>query len=307
MGSTKTRATGGTNTALKTPSGIRTEKVSTSTVLGSQCAKGRLRKEGYASLSSLKLRQLSRDFDSGLQDGRARRAFSNFLRCVASVDCILNSPGGVHWFLGLKPLIKARLRKHLASLGTSNVVKLRSAIKALQRDMEFERRISQEKDIQEALKGDRIMVERALQTRPSLVRLIPVSGEGIKNVCAILLASGYVRSEVAKMVGMTEEQLIGTVSTEDIQTAKRRVPEAVTHLADGIVMRDLMSGVAGPGTEVADRIAARRRKLNIDAIKLAKGMTPESNEAHVERQKHLQDRFGVTLDVEEKKNENSDA
>ena len=131
-----------------------------------------------------------------------------------------------------------------------------------------------------------------------------IQADGILDIVATLRACGYTADEIAKRIAV-DRQIIDQVTPEQINKKRRQFGDAILMAADQRVYKDLIGGDVSVETERADRIAGRRRKILIDAVRAAKqginDLTRQLTPAEVEeKQKTYKDRFGV-IDIEEEK------
>jgi leucyl aminopeptidase len=131
-----------------------------------------------------------------------------------------------------------------------------------------------------------------------------IQADGILDIVATLRACGYTADEIAKRIAV-DRQIIDQVTPEQINKKRRQFGDAILMAADQRVYKDLIAGDVSVETERADRIAGRRRKILIDAVRAAKhginDPTRQLTPAEVEeKQKTYKDRFGV-IDIEEEK------
>jgi hypothetical protein len=124
-----------------------------------------------------------------------------------------------------------------------------------------------------------------------------VPADGVRNVIACLRAAGYTPGEVAGKMHV-DMNIVLSVPASLIASQRKNFNEAIVAMMDQKVLYDGASGEITETTERADRIAARRRKLYLDATKLVAdqkradaSLTPEQIE---EKRRIYRERFGVS-------------
>ena len=201
------------------------------------------------------------------------------------------------WYSGLTFAVKRRIRSRLQSVDPAG-------LKDLLRRLRFMRCSATRKRamIPPSLKQQEKTILAVIQDQHEAVgvdRLRFIGMGGIKNLLAMVLASGYTLDEAAVITQMSLSDISGMVQPEDVEAMKARMPSAIVRLADMKVMKDLVAGVVTKDTEAADRIAMRRRKLALDARHQQVSEIKEAQEMQEKREKEVTVRFRVNRKEED--------
>jgi len=127
-------------------------------------------------------------------------------------------------------------------------------------------------------------------------RFVPASG--VENVIACLRAAGYLPGEIAEKLHV-DLSVVCSVSATLIAAQRKNFNEAIVTMMDQKVLYDGVSGNVTKETELADRIASRRRKLHLDALKLSGEQQKRNVDAQltveeIKRKRQMyKERFGV--------------
>lgn len=143
------------------------------------------------------------------------------------------------------------------------------------------------------VKEDAVAVEQEIDctSSPRLLKLLPLGG--LKNMLALCVAAGHTRDEVAGMAQMEPAEFNALVTAADVRAAAKEMPNAITHLANGIVLRDLLKGEVSTTTKEADMIVARRSKVAVEVSKETRERTKFSDELEKKREDAVATRFGI--------------
>lgn len=132
-------------------------------------------------------------------------------------------------------------------------------------------------------------------------RFVPASG--VENVIACLRAAGYLPGEIAEKLNV-DVSIVLSVPQKLITEQKRNFNEAIVTMMDQKVLYDGVSGSITKETEMADRIASRRRKLHLDSLKLAGEQQKRNVDAQLtieeirKKREMYKERFGVGTNVD---------
>jgi len=132
-------------------------------------------------------------------------------------------------------------------------------------------------------------------------RFVPASG--VENVIACLRAAGYLPGEIAAKLHV-DLSVVSSVSPKLVSEQRKNFNEAIVTMMDQKVLYDGVSGRVTKETELADRIASRRRKLHLDALKLSGEQQKRNVDAQltveeIKRKRQMyKERFGVGTSVE---------
>ena len=238
---------------------------------------------------------------SGLLSTRTN--FNYWLEGLKKASDLMRSEGCIIYFMTLPVVMNQRILKHLKEVDPGGYRELIVARQKTMRKKSLAKKVKppkpmKRKDVTALVKIGELDVKDL-----SMVKYIPI--EGIRNVLAICLASGYTKEEVAAQVGVTVPELNGIVTDKSIANARRVLPEVIMAMADGKVLRDLMEGDITENTARADMIAARRRKTFIDQNQEGRNDRKDHEALEEQRDERHKERFGVdrkkgkVIDIEE--------
>ena len=118
--------------------------------------------------------------------------------------------------------------------------------------------------------------------------------EGMTNLVATLFAAGYSMKKMEMITGLTSSQMRDMVTQEDVRRMSARTSEFIVKAADRRVLRDILAGELSKETEMVDKIAARRRGVELEAFKIAKTSSSELSAAEREViEKRQENLFGI--------------
>jgi hypothetical protein len=222
-----------------------------------------------------------------LKETRVR--FNAYLKKLKNADSFLADDRSVMFVKMLPKTFRDKLYKKLREIDPMGYNKVWSAAKSFGKRNILAKQVA----LTRAVKGDMAAVNTAIDcaTSPTLVKLIPMGG--LKNILAMCLAAGYSRDAVAAMAKIDPAMLNTMVTEADIKAAAVDMPKAIAHLANGIVMKDLMAGLATQTTEIADRIAQRRVKVAVDVSRETRERSKFDVEVEQKRDDETAKRFGV--------------
>lgn len=230
---------------------------------------------------------------------------------IESVDKFTHSQAGLILYKGLSAAVKCYVRKRLRSVDPEGLKRLTWLLHRHAADMAARKK--REEVVPELTENDVAAMEEVAIKDPAVTKFRFVPMEGVSNLLALALAAGYKREEVAAMAGLDTAELVHFVTMDDVNRMKKEMPDAIVNAANQKVMRDFLVDGVDENTERADRIAARRLKLKLDASAEVRELRREHGDLQERREKHLRSRFGVdrktgeAIDVEatEEKEEES--
>lgn len=161
------------------------------------------------------------------------------------------------------------------------------------------------KGIEEQIKREMVVAQEKFDGG-NIIKYRFVQAANIQRIIAMLLACGYSKKEIMKDLEVTE-LAVDQVTPEEVGKMRKSFPLAIVEAADQKVMHDLAKGEIGKDTEAADRIAHRRRKLQLEAVKLTQDTVGKKmlDSAREQREKFYEDRWGVKR-ITEGKDEDHD-
>lgn len=218
-----------------------------------------------------------------------RQRFSEYLKNLKSADPYLKEERGFVFFRNLPLMSRKKVYKRLREVDLPGYHKVLGRMRAETRH----RHEAKELAMAMVHKEDVVAVEHEIDcaASPRLLKLLPLGG--LKNILALCVAAGHSRDEVAAMAKMTPSEFNALVTRADVTAAAKEMPNAITHLANGIVLRDLMNGEVTNTTKEADMIVARRSKVAVEVSKETRERTKFSEELEKKREDDVAKRFGI--------------
>ena len=223
------------------------------------------------------------------QSRAGRMRFKRYLAGIKSADRFLKDERSIIFFKNMAPKTRKQVYRRLREVDPIGYKKIMGRLIAHGQGL----RRAQQVAMSMVVKEDTVAVERVVEcaASPRLLKLMPLGG--LKNVLALCVAAGHSRDEVAAMVAMEPSEFNAMVTDKDVREAAQEMPKAIVHLANGIVLRDLLKGEINNQTEAADKIAARRSKLAVDISKESRERSKFSEELEKKREDDMTKRFGV--------------
>ena len=218
-----------------------------------------------------------------------KKRFREYLKNLTSADVFLKNERSVHFLKTLGDRTRSAIYKRLREVDPEGFKKVVSRLNSLGQQLYH----SHHADVALDLKADKIVLEQEIDCAgsPKLLKLLPIGG--LKNILSLCVAAGYTRDEVASMANMSILEFNAMVTKEDVRAASKDMPNAITHLANGMVLRDLMNGVVTPMTKEADMIVSRRSKVAVEVSKETRERTKFTEDMEKRREEELAKRFGV--------------
>lgn len=235
--------------------------------------------------------------DPRTKAGRMR--FREYLKNLKSASSFLKDERGIIFFKSIPRFTRARIYRRLNEVDPTGKKELVRRFKALNRS----KKVVEKMAMNMVVKDDDVALTTDIDCAgsPRLLTLMPVGG--LAKVLAMCVAAGHSREEVACMVKMDVSDFNRLVTDEKVKEAAKDLPQAIVHLANSIVFRDLLGGTVTNQTKEADQIVARRSKVAVDLSKEGRERTKFSEELEQKREDELAKRFGV----DRKKGEITDA
>lgn len=223
-----------------------------------------------------------------------RSSFKAYVSRIVSAKHFLENPRSIAFYFSLSPVRRKKLKERLQSVDPDGLQELRRRWASLLGHARKLRNIRDRGGLSasESRTKEMAIVQTKLQEQgvPGEVRVISL--EGFKRLLSTALAV-YRPEEVAAFAGMELGSLNSLVTVEDVAAVRKMVPEAIRHLADRVVLRDLSQGTVTPQTEIADRISARRIKSAIDLHAEQRETDKDDEILQKQREKELRERFRV--------------
>jgi hypothetical protein len=225
--------------------------------------------------------------DQRSKAGRMR--LKRYLENIKSADPFLAGVRSYTFLDQLPARVRSRIMKRVREVDSLGYKKLKFKLLSVGQIRRNSKKLMTAVDI----KNDTVMLEKRIEetATASIIRLMPIGG--LKNVLALCIAAGYTRDQVAGMVQMEPAELNALITSEDVKEAAMDMPKAITHLANGIVMRDLLNGMVTPMTKEADMIAHRRTKVAVDVSKETRERSKFDDVVFEQKESELTKRFGV--------------
>ena len=227
--------------------------------------------------------------DLRVKAGRAR--FKEYLKNLKNADGFLEKKKSILFLRQLPNEIRGRIYRRLREVDMEGYKKVKHNVASFSQGVanRTKKKLAKVADV----RHDMVMVEQKMDAAasPSIIKLMPIGG--LRNVLALCVASGYTRDQVAAMVQMDVTEMNALVTEEDVKAAALDMPRAITHLANGIVMRDLMNGVVTAMTKDADMIAHRRTKVAVDVSQESRKRSKFDDEILAKKEESIVTRFGV--------------
>ena len=218
-----------------------------------------------------------------------KKRFAEYLKNLKGASSYLKDERSIMFFRNLPAHARKRIYQRLNEVDPTGCREIRRRYLAAGRGKKKAEKMAMDM----AIKDDTIALEQTVECigSPRLLKLMPLGG--LKNVLALCVAAGHSREEVANMVKMDVSEFNALITNQDVKDAAKEMPNAIVHLANGMVLRDLMQGVVTPMTKEADQIAARRSKVAVEVSKESRERTKFSDEVERKRESDLEKRFGI--------------
>jgi hypothetical protein len=215
--------------------------------------------------------------------------FKEFLKNLKNADSFLKDERGFVFFQKLPEGTRKKVYKKLREVDLKGY----NTVLGRMRTNTRQRNTVKELAMDLVVKEDCVAVEKEIEcgASPRLLKLMPMGG--LKNILALAVAAGHTRDEVANMAQMTPAEFNALITPADVTAAAKDMPNAITFLANGIVLRDLMAGNVTNNTKEADMIVARRSKVAVEVSKETRERTKFSDELEKKREDEMAKRFGV--------------
>lgn len=235
--------------------------------------------------------------DPRTKAGRMR--FSEYLKKLKDASSLVKDERGIIFFKSMPRFTQKRIYRRLDEVDPQGKKELIRKMRALNRSKKVVERMA----MKMVVKDDTVALEQTVDCAgtPRILKLMPLGG--LAKVLALCVAAGHTREEVANMVKMEISEFNRLIPNDLVKEAAHDLPQAITHLANGIVFRDLLSGVLTNQTKEADQIVARRTKVAVDVSRETRERSKFTEELEEKREAELASRFGV----DRKKGETIDA
>lgn len=236
---------------------------------------------------------------------RAETRFHEWLKNVHSAEQMCKS-GRTPVFMKVIPQRwREAIYKHLREVDPNGEKWLKSVARSTGRQLKHkmkmhrEQKIMQKNEEEDRKTGEKMaLLEQKIKEHPriSLLKYVPVGG--LQNILAMAVAAGYTREQVAELCETPLDVVNELVTDEVLLNVSHKIPEAIVRLADLRVYRDLVKGDLDETTDLADKIAGRRRKLVVDLMKKNPNVRPDDTVKDIQAiaenvESSIKDRFGV--------------
>jgi len=236
---------------------------------------------------------------------KAESRFREWLATINSVEQISKSKRAPVYLRSLPPKWKNRLYARLREVDPNGEKMLRGLVRStgfqLKRKWKMyrEQAIIQKQEQEDKKVGEKMaLLEQRVKEHPriSLLKFVPVGG--LQNILAMAVAAGYTREQVAELCETPLDVVNDLVTEEVLENVAHNIPKAIVRLADLRVYQDLLKGDLTDTTDLADKIATRRRKLVVDLMKKTPGAKPDDTVKDIQAiadniESSIKERFGV--------------
>ena len=202
---------------------------------------------------------------------RSRTALTKYISGLSNAQTFMSEGKVQFLYTVVRPFQRKRIYDHLMEVDPEGMKDLHRFV----RKLFYKRKLAKQLPFKEAVAEMGLVIAEAEYESEGISKVRFVTNHGLLEVIAVMKASGYSTREICKKLNL-DPCLVNKVKGPMIERVARTIPEAIVKMADNLVMRDFMDNAVGQGTEVADRIAGRRRKLLLDFYQGEKRPTPVS-------------------------------
>jgi len=231
---------------------------------------------------------LKRHFKAkGAYQWKNKKIFGTYLDSLKSAKRFTNE-GALHFLRSLTATQRKAIYDRLRKVDPEGLKELKKLSCSLTAAKNREKKLP----IKEGARDHKLEVAQAKYESEGITEFRAIADDGILDLLAMCKASGMTNKEICEKLHV-EPEILSRITKEDVARIRKRMPEHIAQMADGVVYRELAEG--NVPAAVAERIRTSHRKLQLDILEASRDRTPALPSEAKESEKDHKDFFDVEI------------